>query len=188
MLPALQQGNAGAAGCSFQVINDFQNGLAEGWKFTSGECQGYQVIESGDPSRGKVLKRAIQYVWDHAPSVLYREIKPGTPGAGSQRGIRFWMKTDEPVYAEVSLMAGNERYCTSVGVGTEWQEYRVPFDRFVKPGPNGEPITPEALEKVDRISFMPVNDSSLFRSVLYIDDLSILEKQPSTSAGTSQPK
>jgi hypothetical protein len=186
ILPALQQGNAGAAGCSFQVINDFQNGLAEGWKFTTGECQSYQVIDSGDPSRGKVLKRTIQYVWDHSPSVLYREIKQGTLGAETQRGIRFWMKTDEPVYAEVTLMAGNQKYSASVGVGTEWQEFRVPFDRFVKPGPNVEPITPEALKKVDRISFMPVNDSSLFRSVLYIDDLSILEK-PAPSLATPAP-
>ena len=126
--------------------------------------------------RGKVLKRTINYVWNFAPAVQYREFAPGTLNADSQLGISFWMKTEEAVHVEVTLMAGGQKYSASVGVETDWQEYRLPFDQFVKPGPIGESITPEALKKVNRISFLPVNDSSLVRSVLYIGDLSILEK------------
>jgi hypothetical protein len=181
-MPTLQQGNTGAAGAVIKAIDDFKGGVAEGWKFTNGNNQNYQVVDSGDPSRGKVLKRTINYVWNFSPAVLYREFAPGTLNADSQLGIRFWMKTEEAVHVEVSLMAGGQKYSASVGVGTEWQEYRVPFDQFIKPGPTGEPITPDALKKVSRISFLPVNDSSLVRSVLYMGDLSILEKQPATAA------
>jgi hypothetical protein len=176
-LPALQKGNTGAAGAGVKILDDFKGGVAEGWKFTDGDNQNYQIVDSGDLLRGKVLKRTINYVWNIAPAVQYREFLPGILLADSQLGIRFWMKTEEPVYVEVSLMAGNQKYSASVGVGTEWQEYRLPFERFVKPGPTGEPITPDALKKVNRISFLPVNDSSLVRSVLYMGDLSILEKQ-----------
>ena len=175
-LPALQQGNTGAAGAAFKAIDDFKGGVAEGWKFTDGNNQNYQVVDSGDPSRGKVLKRTINYVWNFAPAVQYREFAPGTLNADSQLGISFWMKTEEAVHVEVTLMAGGQKYSASVGVETDWQEYRLPYDQFVKPGPMGESITPEALKKVNRISFLPVNDSSLVRSVLYIGDLSILEK------------
>jgi hypothetical protein len=183
-LPALQQGNTGVAGAVIKAVDDFKGGVAEGWKFTEGNNQNYQVVESGDPSHGKVLKRIINHVWNFAPAVQFREFAPGTLNADSQLGIRFWMKTEEAVHVEVSLMVGGQKYSASVGVGTEWQEYRVPFDQFVKPGPAAEPITPDALKKVNRISFLPVNDSSLVRSVLYISDLSILEKQPSPPAKT----
>jgi len=175
--PGMGRGIAAAAGAKVRTLDDFQNGSAVEWKFGRGTCQDLQVVESGDAARGKVLKREIQYGWDQAPAALYREIKPGTLAADSQGGIRVWLKSDNAVWVDLGLGSGSRQSVARVRVGTQWQEFRVPFDQFVKPGAGGGPITADELKKADRLTIMPRNDDwYLYSLTLYIDDFGWLEK------------
>ena len=89
----------------------------------------------------------------------------------------MWLKADNPVWVDLGLGAGNRQFVARVRVGTEWQEFRVPFDQFVKPGSGGGPITADELQKVNRLTVMPRNDDwYLYSLTLYIDDLGLLER------------
>lgn len=176
-LPQLRQGDAWAAAAGTQTLDDFENGSTGDWKFQPGPCQHYQVADSGERARGKVLRRDMEFVWDKAPAQLYRDLKPGMLAAASYGGLRVWMKADQPAFVDLNLEAGNQRFGARVSVGTEWREHRVPFEKFVKTGPGGDAITANELKRVNRLVVVPRNDDWAFRNLtLYIDDLGLLKK------------
>ena len=177
----MHQGKAAAAGAVVQPIDDFRKGSAEGWKFSQGSCQNLQVVESGDPARGKVLKRELRRAWDVPIATMYREIKPGILKDAS-RGIRVWLKSSSPAWIDLILAVGNTQYVAKVRAGADWEESRLPFDQFIKFGTADTALPVGDLAKINRIIVTPRNDSDNWEELtLFISDVGGLQQPASSS-------
>ncbi len=174
-LPQLLQGTGWAAAAKVHALDDFESGSPGAWKFQPGPCQYYKVVDSGDAARGKVLRRDMVFEWDKAPALLSRDFNSGTLAPESYGGLRVWLKADQPAFFDMDLDAGNQRFATSLSLGTEWQEFRLPFEEFVKVGAGGTPITADELKKADRLTLRP-RIENLHALTIYIDDFGLLKK------------
>jgi Pectate lyase superfamily protein len=181
--PMMHRGKAAAAAAMVQPMDDLHNAQAEGWKFTEGSCRNLQVVESGDPARGKVLKRELNNVTDQQKAELYREIAPGSLSE-TEQGIRIWLKTSYPVWVDLVLSVGSTQFVAKVKVGTDWEEYRVPFDKFIKSSTADSPLALSDLKNIKRLTVTPRNDDGMWTELtLFISDLGVM-KQPSAPTQT----